>query len=197
MSKTRMISETRAPVADLWLTNYFDSNCDPRTVDFWLMSNGPWKLIAITFAYIALVVGGKRFMRDRKPYECKVPMMIYNLTMVAINAFFLYDALRWTKFGARLLDFRFPSSSDRSAEAMHNVNMFYLYQWTKFVDYFDTFFFVLRKKDRQISALHIYHHISVPFVGWISSWVSKWETHFSVLYFLKSNYFVASMETCR
>lgn len=135
--------------------NYWDSNCDPRSVHFWLMSGGPWKLLALTAVYIAIVVFGSRFMKGRAPMELRTPMLVYNVLMVAINAYFLYEALTWIGFGARLLDFRFPSPADRSSEALRIIDSFHLYFWTKFVDYFDTFFFILRKKDRQVTSKFI------------------------------------------
>ena len=134
----------------LGTSEYWDSTCDPRAVHFWLMSGGPWKLLALTAAYIAIVVFGSRLMRGQAPLELRTPMLVYNVLMVAINGYFLYEALTWIGFGARLLDFRFPSPVDRSPEAMRIVNSFNLYFWTKFVDYFDTFFFILRKKNRQV-----------------------------------------------
>ena len=153
-------------------TNYWDQTCDPRVVDYWLMSNGPGKLISFLFAYIFIVYAGGMFMKNRKPMELRTPMLVYNVSMVVINFYFLIDSLIWIQFGYRLMEFRFPSPHDRSPQAMHIVNMFYYYQWTKFIDFFDTFFFVLRKKSKQLTVLHIYHHISVPIIGWVSSWVS-------------------------
>lgn len=151
--------------------NYWDRYCDPRTVNFWLMSNGPWKLAGFTIGYLLIVIFGQRWMRTRKPYGLRTPMLIYNILMVIINAYFLYESLLWLNFGVRLLDFKFPSYQDHSPMAKHIIEMFYYYQWTKFIDYFDTFFFILRKKHRQLTLLHLYHHISVPIIGWISSWV--------------------------
>lgn len=37
----------------------------------------------------------------------------------------------------------------------------YAYHILKLVDLFDTLFFVLRKKNNQVSFLHVYHHIAV------------------------------------
>lgn len=169
--------------------NYWDRYCDPRTVNFWLMSNGPWKLAGFTIAYLAIIVFGQRWMRKRKPYVLRTPMLIYNITMVIINGYFLYESLLWLNFGQRLFDFKFPSINDRSSNTMHIINMFYYYQWTKFVDYFDTFFFILRKKDRQLTALHIYHHISVPIIGWISSWVCLLKFFFKTSKIKTNEYF--------
>lgn len=42
-----------------------------------------------------------------------------------------------------------------------------LYLINKFVDLIETVFFVLRKKDRQISVLHVFHHVSMPLAIYI------------------------------
>ena len=39
---------------------------------------------------------------------------------------------------------------------------------SRLLDLFDTVFIVLRKKDSQISPLHLYHHTVVPILCWIS-----------------------------
>lgn len=43
----------------------------------------------------------------------------------------------------------------------------YTYFICKLFELLDTVFFVLRKKDRQISFLHIYHHSLMPVCAWI------------------------------
>lgn len=39
----------------------------------------------------------------------------------------------------------------------------------QFYDWFDTFFFVLRKKENQISVLHVYHHAGMPLTVWMGN----------------------------
>jgi hypothetical protein len=41
----------------------------------------------------------------------------------------------------------------------------WLYFISKFTEFFDTFFFVLRKRYDQVSTLHIIHHGIMPFSG--------------------------------
>ena len=43
--------------------------------------------------------------------------------------------------------------------------------FSKFVEFMDTVFFVLRKKNNQITFLHVYHHSSMALVLWM--W-TKW-----------------------
>lgn len=158
------------PEADFW-HKYWDRNCDPRTVNLWLMNGGPWKLLAISFGYALTILVGMRLMRNRKPFQIRLPMLGYNLLLIVLNVYFLYKSFWWTNYGKNLFSFQFPSAHDRSSRALATVNLYYYYLLSKFVDYFDTFFFILRKKNNQISALHVYHHISVPMVGWVSNWV--------------------------
>jgi elongation of very long chain fatty acids protein 7 len=40
------------------------------------------------------------------------------------------------------------------------------YFFSKFTEFFDTFFFVLRKRNDQVSTLHVIHHGIMPFSVW-------------------------------
>jgi elongation of very long chain fatty acids protein 7 len=42
----------------------------------------------------------------------------------------------------------------------------YVYFLAKLTELLDTVFFVLRKKDTQISFLHLYHHTVMPMASW-------------------------------
>lgn len=47
------------------------------------------------------------------------------------------------------------------------INLGWWYWMSKFADLLDTFFYVLRKKNDNITFLHLYHHISVPVFGYM------------------------------
>jgi elongation of very long chain fatty acids protein 7 len=40
---------------------------------------------------------------------------------------------------------------------------------SKFVDFFDSFFFVLRKKFSHLSTLHVVHHGGLPLFVWLGA----------------------------
>lgn len=42
----------------------------------------------------------------------------------------------------------------------------YLYFLAKMTELLDTVFFVLRKKNNQVTFLHIYHHTAMPMISW-------------------------------
>ncbi|KAA0196122.1 hypothetical protein HAZT_HAZT003531 [Hyalella azteca] len=43
----------------------------------------------------------------------------------------------------------------------------YYYYISKFTEFIDTFFFVLRKKNEHISLLHVLHHGIMPLSTWV------------------------------
>ncbi|XP_014614938.1 PREDICTED: elongation of very long chain fatty acids protein 1 [Polistes canadensis] len=51
--------------------------------------------------------------------------------------------------------------------ALRMTRVVYIYYICKLIELLDTVFFVLRKKDKQISFLHVYHHSIMPCASWI------------------------------
>lgn len=47
------------------------------------------------------------------------------------------------------------------------ANLCWWYYISKLTEFADTVFFVLRKKDSQVSLLHLYHHSLTPIETWI------------------------------
>lgn len=44
-------------------------------------------------------------------------------------------------------------------------NLMYIFYLSKVLDFCDTFFIVMGKKWKQLSVLHVYHHVTVFFVS--------------------------------
>lgn len=124
---------------------------DPRTRSFPLMGNGPWTMFSIIFAYLIFVKKlGPKLMKNREPFVLRQLMLIYNICLVLFNAYFFFEALICIRFGLDLFDFEFPDRYDVSPKSMRLIYSGYAYFLTKFLDLFDTVFFVLRKKYSQV-----------------------------------------------
>lgn len=89
-------------------------------------------------------------MKDRKPFTLRHSMFIYNISLVAFNVYFFIEALICIRFGIDLFDFEFPDKHDMSSKSMRMIYSGYAYFLTKFLDLFDTIFFILRKKYSQV-----------------------------------------------
>ncbi|XP_054160055.1 elongation of very long chain fatty acids protein 7-like [Oppia nitens] len=151
-----------------FLYDYWIRECDPRTRHHFLTRNGPERCLLVMIFWLLFVIRwGPDWMRNRKPMNLRTVMLAYNTFMVAVNAYFFYRALHWLNFGRRLWEFEFPERNDNSPSTLALIDEHVLYSYTKFIDLMDTVFFVLRKKDRHLSFLHLYHHFTVPVLAWV------------------------------
>ncbi|CAL1286984.1 unnamed protein product [Larinioides sclopetarius] len=94
--------------------------------------NYPLVSYSIVILYVLFVKWiGPAIMRKRKPYSLQKVLIAYNFIQALANL---------SIFSSMLLN--------------PGYNLYIL----KFVDLLDTVFFVLRKKQNQVSFLHVFHH---------------------------------------
>lgn len=114
----------------------------------------------MTAGYLLIVLKlGPNFMNNRKPYDLRLIIRLYNLILVAINAYLFFGLLVSFRFGLDCWGCGVSLSEEKSAITLHYVHLFF---HTRYLEFFDTFFFILRKKYQQISFLHVFHHAIVP-----------------------------------
>jgi len=146
--------------------DFFEETGDPRLKHYPLM-NGPWSTLALIALYLYVVkILGPNLMRDRKPYNPKGIMIIYNFLMVAASGWMFFEGCLLTNFGLDLWCCQYVDTS-LNYKPMRMIWVGYLFFLSKFVEFLDTIFFVIRKKDSQVSFLHVIHHSIVPISVWI------------------------------
>jgi len=180
-----------------YLDGYWDENADPRMEQFPIMRGGPWLLLSILSAYLYFVNSwGPKFMENRKPYVLRGTIFIYNVLMVIANCWIFYQAFNLLNYGLDTWgclpkDPGVGNPNNTSPKSWRLIQLAYYYFLTKIIELMDTVFFVLRKKNNQISRLHVIHHSSVPLVCWIAGKVlSNSYASFSVAFFPLINMFV-------
>ncbi|KAH8416666.1 hypothetical protein KR222_005021, partial [Zaprionus bogoriensis] len=137
---------------------------DPRVQHLPLVGS-LWPVLGIIGIYLAFVLQlGPKWMAKRKPYELKLAMQLYNIVQVIANAaIFLYG------FKATVLQPDFSlfcqpvDHSNTKPDMLALVYASYGYYMLKYLDLLDTVFIVLRKKNSQVSFLHVYHHGGMVF----------------------------------
>ncbi|KAJ6635237.1 Elongation of very long chain fatty acids protein 4 [Pseudolycoriella hygida] len=111
-------------------------------------------------------------MSKREPYSLQGVIIFYDLIQIILNtALFAYALYGWYNYKP---DFNFacePVDWGNSKIAIKQAESIYYFYLLKLLDLCDTVFFVLKKKTRQISFLHVYHHLGVVFftyksMGW-------------------------------
>nr|XP_023021086.1 elongation of very long chain fatty acids protein 7-like [Leptinotarsa decemlineata] len=145
--------------------NEFVESRDPL-VDSWLFMKSPIPVVSILLAYLYFVLKlGPQLMEKRKPYDLKKLMIFYNAYQVLFSLWLCSQALK-VKKPVQLLSHtcKNPSTNKEFQEVLSNGAWWYFF--SKIVELMDTVFFVLRKKQSQVTFLHVYHHACTMFFSW-------------------------------
>ncbi|XP_017756788.1 PREDICTED: elongation of very long chain fatty acids protein 7-like [Eufriesea mexicana] len=138
------------------------------TTSDWLLVKTPIPIILLFFSYLYFVLRcGPKFMKDRKPYKLNTFIRFYNIFQMVSNALIVYHIVDMGFHKLYIFNCIEPTYEDGSLSPRSDQLEYYILI-VKIIDFTETFLFVLRKKQRQISFLHLYHHISTIFIFWYS-----------------------------
>ncbi|KAF7653015.1 hypothetical protein LDENG_00088190 [Lucifuga dentata] len=145
--------------------SHLQDRIDVRVRDYPLIVR-PGLITIILLAYVLFsVYVGPRLMANRKPFRLNTAMIVYNFSMVVLNAVIVYEFMMsgWgTTYTWRcdLID------TSNSPQAIRMIRVAWMFYFSKFIELLDTVFFVLRKKQSQITFLHLFHHSFLPCSWW-------------------------------
>ncbi|XP_055548340.1 elongation of very long chain fatty acids protein AAEL008004-like isoform X2 [Wyeomyia smithii] len=150
-------------------TFYFREYNDPRVEHFPLLGS-PWPVLLVIILYLKFCCSwGPRLMENRKPFCLKSVMNVYNFCQILINLYIGVVGLNNSYFANDFNRLCEPINQKVSASRGKLIFVSYLYFISKIVDLLDTIFFVLRKKNNQITFLHIYHHAGMVAATYVFS----------------------------
>eukprot|EP00041_Stephanoeca_diplocostata_P009438 m.145534 g.145534 ORF g.145534 m.145534 type:complete len:255 (-) comp17736_c0_seq1:661-1425(-) len=118
-----------------------------------------WRFLAgANVFYFVMLYTLHTFMKNREPFSCSMFMKVYNLVCVVLAGSSAYYMAR-----GKLIQTNFVCNINADGTEAGNLLMIgsKLFYAQKFWEYLDTFIFLLRKKSRQVTFLHIYHHSSI------------------------------------
>lgn len=121
----------------------------------------PWLILQIMIGYLLFVkVIGKRLMENRKPFNLNKIINYYNLCQIVLNLVCAIITVNYS-YMQKGYDYlcQVPPYNDDTHAGSKLLTMTYMYFILKIVDLMDTVFFVLRKKNNQVTFLHVYHHV--------------------------------------
>lgn len=147
------------------LYNYLVAGVDPRVTSYPLMQSPvPMTVILLCYLFFVLYLG-PRIMANRKPFHLKEPMIVYNFLLVALSTYIVYEFMMsgWATTYTWRCD---AIDTSNSPQALRMVQVAWLFWFSKIIELMDTIFFVLRKKQGQITFLHIFHHSFMPWTWW-------------------------------
>ncbi|KAM6965719.1 elongation of very long chain fatty acids protein 7a [Aplochiton taeniatus] len=140
-------------------------NADSRTDDWMLMSSPlPQTIIIVVYIYFVMTLG-PRLMENRKGFDLKGILITYNFGVVALSVYMSYEFVM-SGWGTGYTFRCDPVDYSDSPQGLRMAATCWLYYFSKFIEMLDTVFFVLRKKNSQVTFLHVYHHSIMPFTWW-------------------------------
>ncbi|XP_076643515.1 very long chain fatty acid elongase 1 isoform X2 [Halictus rubicundus] len=151
-------------IIELYNRNW-NEGFDQRTKDLpFVTSNYIFPSILIVYLYIVLK-WLPDFMKNKQPYNLKSFIRCYNIFQIVLNT---YIIVRFVSLGALNNPTRLCIPPDYSfhpvaVQIAHTV----WFSWmSSVIDLIETVVFLLRKKNEQVSFLHLYHHVTVLLLGW-------------------------------
>ncbi|XP_057714463.1 ELOVL fatty acid elongase 8a [Corythoichthys intestinalis] len=140
-------------------------NGDKR-IENWLLVYSPVPVCCIIMCYLVIVWAGPKFMAKKEPINLKIVLILYNFTMVCLSAYMFYEftAASWLASYSLLCQ---PVDYSNSQLAMRMASVCWLFYISKYVEFSDTMFFILRKKNSQLTFLHVYHHSTIILNCWL------------------------------
>ncbi|XP_055604765.1 elongation of very long chain fatty acids protein 4-like [Uranotaenia lowii] len=144
----------------------FDDLADKRTDKLPFMQNPIWLVAAVLIYFGLIYLWIPRFMKYRKPYELRYIMIGYNAFQVIactllVRHFFKHG---WS---FTYLYTCVPGDYSNNPSAVGFMYGAYFNFLLKGIELLDTVLFGLRKKQSQISFLHVYHHSCTLICAWI------------------------------
>ncbi|XP_067677873.1 very long chain fatty acid elongase 4-like isoform X1 [Haliotis asinina] len=145
---------------------YNDSmgKADPRAVDLPLAQT-PGPILSILLLYILIVIHGPRMMEQHKPLQIRWLLIGYNFSMVALS-FWIFAKTLTAAIRGRFSLICQPVDYTDKPDAVEALYTGWLFFFSKILELADTIFFILRKKNSQVSFLHVYHHTTIVVVTW-------------------------------
>ncbi|XP_026729379.1 elongation of very long chain fatty acids protein 7-like [Trichoplusia ni] len=154
-------------------------------VDNWFMMSTPYPMLAITAMYLLFVLKiGPEYMKKRPPFVLKNILVAYNAFQVLASAYLVYLCTKImipNGFVSRTCLLEKEDTRYAIPTAM------YYYHLAKVSELLDTIFFVLRKKDKQVTFLHVYHHALMIITSWA---FLKYEPTYTTIFIRNINSFV-------
>ncbi|KAG5669859.1 hypothetical protein PVAND_000150 [Polypedilum vanderplanki] len=151
------------------MTNLLWSDRD-ALVSSWPFMATPYPLLTTIVIYLWIVLkAGPKYMSKRKPFNITTIIRIYNILQVIACIYFVVTAHQHEfTFALMWQCVNVPQKNDVIPNHLMALNnMLWLFLMLRIIEFFETIFFVMRKKFDQVTALHCYHHISTVVLLWI------------------------------
>eukprot|EP00051_Salpingoeca_urceolata_P015750 m.205805 g.205805 ORF g.205805 m.205805 type:complete len:258 (-) comp18491_c0_seq14:216-989(-) len=144
-----------------------EKRADARVQD-WPLVASPWPTLGLTAIYLVVIFVGMRVMQDREPFQLTAVICVYNLFITGLSAYMVYEFVDASfQLGYVYRPCNAVDVDPDNFQSKRLAAAVWWYYFSKCIEFLDTVFFMLRKKNNQISFLHLYHHSTMFPIWWI------------------------------
>lgn len=161
-----------------WLKDEFPtykralSHADPRTKNWFFLWADPVPAVTLALIYLFIVIFGPRYMKHREAFHVLSSILfVYNIALVILSAYMVEEIVVGIyRSGYNLFCQRLTVSTDKNE--MQVTNALWYYYFSKAIEFMDTVFMIIRKRNNQITFLHVFHHSTMLIIWWIvMTWI--------------------------
>jgi elongation of very long chain fatty acids protein 4 len=150
---------------------YLHWEVDPlsKLTGSWFAVESPTFLISCILLYLVVVLGscycnndshGKKTKED--PFVVRALVIFHNLFLVILSLYMCFGCILEAKRNSFKI---WGNPYDPGHEKLaHYIYIFYI---SKIYEFLDTFIMIIKKNFKQVSFLHVYHHVTISFIWWM------------------------------
>lgn len=145
----------------------------------------PTLALCLFYAYFSKTLAPK-IMANRKPFDLRNVLVVYNLIQTVFSIWIFYEYLQsgwWGHYSFKCQ----PVDYSNNPKALRMARICWWYYIAKFTEFFDTLFFLMRKKFNHVSTLHVIHHGCMPFSVWMGMKFAPGRSFYNVILTKSSN----------
>ena len=148
--------------------------------------SSPWPTVGLCLLYYYIIrVAGPNYMKNREPFNIQNIVVFYNLFQTIFSIWIFAKAtkfwftgvicyIKWVLPSKYIIFYCLgkynwlcqPVDYSYTQDGFDAADMTWWYYFSKFVDFFDSFLFLARKKFSHLSTLHVVHHGIMPLTSW-------------------------------
>lgn len=155
------------------------NHTDPRVRDYPLVWNDPTPVISLLAVYLLFVLIGPKIMSFLPPVP--IPswfLFTYNFALVGLSIYMFEEII----VGMRQANYNFfcaDLNRSTSPSEMKVTNALWWYFFSKVIELLDTVWMILRKRNIQVTFLHVFHHATMLAIWWVViSWIPGGQSYF-------------------
>uniref|UniRef100_A0A8D0H9Z6 Elongation of very long chain fatty acids protein 2 n=1 Tax=Sphenodon punctatus TaxID=8508 RepID=A0A8D0H9Z6_SPHPU len=143
----------------------------------WFLLDSYLPTFFLTLMYLLLICLGTEFMKNRPAFSLRGHLIIYNFGVTLLSFYMLIELILASWEGGYNLQCQNLVSAGKADIRVAKV--LWWYYFSKVIEFMDTIFFVLRKKNSQITFLHVYHHATMFNIWWcVMNWIPCGQSFF-------------------